>query len=294
MRVGVVIASLSAAVTLAAPAQAYVRSRSPDGTVNIIWPDPRITMTVRTGGTAVLDADAFVAAVARAAATWSDPALETSVDVNVTRSGAAPSDPAFDQQNTISFRTSGWDPPTYQPTELALTTVWVQGGRIVDADIEINAADPRFRWDVLADDPFIASLSHDIDLQNALTHELGHVLGLDHPCYLEGPPDPPEFDDLGAPMPSCSDPALPASVPLATMYPSSTGGNIEERTLSDDEVLALRDLYPAGQAPFVEGPLLSEPGGCAAAGDAHPSGSSWLGALAATALVARARRRPRR
>ena len=165
--------------------------------------------------------------------------------------------------------------------------MWRQAGRIVDADTEINAHDPNIVWGLLPDDPRgRGALSPEIDLQNALTHELGHVLGLDHPCYLVDPPDPPEVTNEGAPVPSCSDPALPASVVDATMYPSATPGSIGERTLSADEVLALHDLYPAGRAPVVEGAAPAS-GGCVVAGEASaPSGTALRRPLRLLMLVA--------
>jgi hypothetical protein len=282
--------------SLAAPANAYVRSRSrtKSGDVfDIIWRDPRVTLTVQTGGPEIVPADDFVAAATRAAATWSDPALDSSVFYTVVRSDEVPSDPAFDHQNTISFRTSSWDPPDYSSGELALTTVWVVGGEIVDTDTEINAKTMGRMWAVLPDDPTLAATSTAVDLQNAITHELGHVLGLDHPCYLQSPPDPPEETNTGDPVPSCSDPNLPASVRGATMFPSSNTGDIAERTLSPDEVLALHDLYPVGRAPVVE-TTPAPPGGCAVAGEgggATPvAGALILGA----GLLLAARRSARR
>ena len=283
-------AAVAASLVLPAPAHAYVRSRSADGRFDIIWPDPQITLTVRTGGTAAIAPEDFVAAVTRAAATWSDPALESSVVFTVVSVDEAPIDPKYDHVNSISFRSSSWDPPYYAHGELALTTVSTLDGRIVDTDTELNAFDPM-TWAILPDDPAVAAGSSDIDVQSTVTHELGHVLGLDHPCYLGNtPPDPPEVTNEGAPVPSCSDADLPPSVLAATMYPSSTPGNIGERTLSPDEILALHDLYPAGKAPVVEGPADdASSGGCAVAGGAvAPSGA----ALAAVALLmARARRR---
>jgi hypothetical protein len=285
------IAALAAvaALILPAPASAYVRSRSADGRFDIIWPDPQITLTVRTGGTAAIPPEDFVAAVTRAAATWSDPALASSVVFTVVSVDEASTDPTYDHVNSISFRSSSWDPPYYAHGELALTTVSTLDGRIVDTDTELNAFDPM-TWAILPDDPAVAAGSSDIDVQNTVTHELGHVLGLDHPCYLGNtPPDPPEVTNEGAPVPSCADPALPASVRDATMFPSARTGSIGARTLSPDEVLALHDLYPAGQAPVVDGPPEASAGGCAVAGEAGAPSGAALSAVAL--LMARARRR---
>ncbi|HSZ80802.1 MAG TPA: hypothetical protein VLA14_00895 [Polyangia bacterium] len=283
------VAVIAATLAVAGPARAYVRTRSEDNKWVLIWPNPRITMTVRTGGTLPLPAADLVGAATRAAATWSAAANDTSVDYAVATSTAAPVTSAFDGENSISFRSADWDAALgYAPDALALTTVWSKGGAIVDADTEINSTDPNFTWAVLPDDPAAASSSPDVDLQNALTHELGHVIGLNHPCYLGDAPDPPEVDNEGNPVLSCSDPSLPPSVRDATMYPSSLPGLINERTLSADEILALHDLYPAGRAPVVDGASSGGSGGCAVADGAARGG----GALALACLgVAVARRR---
>jgi hypothetical protein len=267
------------------PAQAYVRTRSADDKYDLIWPNPEITLTVRTGGTLPISVNDLLEATMRATATWNAPANESSVAFTVASSAAAASDPAFDQENTISVRTSDWNAPQYGPSVLALTTVWTQGGAIVDTDTEINGVSPSAPWALLPDDPAMAMLENNVDLQAALTHELGHVLGLAHPCSLGGPPNPPEVDNLGNPVVACS-PTLPASILNATMFPSATPGEIQERVLSDDELLALHDLYPVGQAPVVQGTTTSS-GGCAVGGalDAAASGAVGSGAECSGAVI---------
>jgi MYXO-CTERM domain-containing protein len=270
-------------------ADAYVRTHSPDGKYQLLWVDARITMTLRTSGPQIVVPADFHEAATRAAATWSAPSLASSVTFTIDASADAAPGTRYDHVNTISFRTDGWGPPMYPPDGLALTTVWSQAGDIVDADTEINAADPSVKWGLLPDDPALAAMALEVDLQNALTHELGHVLGLAHPCTLGGPPHPPEVDDQGHPVLSCDDPALPESVREATMFPSSTSGSISERTLSPDEVKALHDLYPAAAPAVVTGPELGSRGGCRVA-PGRPPGPGPLALLVGAIVLLRRRR----
>jgi hypothetical protein len=286
----VVLAAIVVSCLLAAPAEAYVRTRSSDGMFDVIWPDPNVTLTVVTGGPTVVPTQGFIDAATSAAATWSDPALGSSLAFTVTTSADAPTDPAFDHVNTIAFRTTSWDPPNYQPGELAVTTVWTVGGRIVDTDTEINAVETDIMWGLLPDDrAMAAAFSSEVDLQNCITHELGHVIGLDHPCYLGSTPPASEMTNEGGPVPSCSDPDLPQSVRNATMYPSAARGSIGERTLSDDEKLALHDLYPAGRTPIVETAPAS--GGCDLGGAGTRPGGALASALLGAAILSTRRRR---
>jgi hypothetical protein len=285
-----VLAVVFSTSLLAARADAYVRTRSADGMFDVIWPDPNVTLTVLTGGPAVVPTDGFIEAATKAAAAWSDPALDSSVAFTVVPSADAPGDPAYDHINTISFRTSNWDPPNYLPGELAVTTVWTVGGRIVDTDTEINAVETDVMWGLLPDDPAMAAaFTSQVDVQNCITHELGHALGLDHPCYLGNMAPEFEMTNDGGPVPSCSDPNLPASVRDATMYPSATRGSIGERTLSPDEFLAMHDLYPAGRAPIVESAPAT--GGCDVGGGARSGGGALGSSLIAAAIVLARRRR---
>ena len=102
-------------------------------------------------------------------------------------------------------------------------------GRIIDADIELNGWDGE-RWPAWASPPqhgwyftchpaqprqpdglqrpTASRTARYIDLQNTLTHEVGHFVGLRHPCGEQG-------------LPSCTSNLPPDEVPYAerTMYP---------------------------------------------------------------------------
>ncbi|HVT73334.1 MAG TPA: immunoglobulin domain-containing protein [Lacunisphaera sp.] len=76
--------------------------------------------------------------------------------------------------NEIFFSSTAYD-YSWDDSTLAVTTVWVQNGDTrVEGDILLNNA---FAWDSYRG----AQKSGVFDLQRVVLHELGHVLGLDHP-----------------------------------------------------------------------------------------------------------------
>jgi len=186
----------------------------------------------------------------------------------------------------------------HQPGELALTTVWSRScGEIVEVDVEVNAdtsSPSAFMW---ADLSLTTTNGGYHDLQNALTHEMGHFIGLDHTCELAPGAAAGEVDNLGNPVPDCSD-ATVAEME-ATMYPSSEAGDQTKRTLSQDDRDGLCAIYPLGQNPKTCGLTSGSSGGCAVAPDTAaangPRAVRWFaitgGALALGVFLAARRRR---
>lgn len=124
-----------------------------------------------------------------------------------------------DNENIVVFRNDDPDDPVdawlHQLGALAITTVTFESneGRLLDADIEIN--DVSFPFTTC--DPEEPSCNVDFDLQNTLTHELGHVLGLDHSADGD-----------------------------ATMFASAPRADTSKRTLSADDQEAICLVYPSG------------------------------------------------
>lgn len=153
---------------------------------------------------------------------------------------------------------------------LAITTVTFvrSSGRILDADIEVNDAGFEFT----ACEPEACVVVH--DLANALAHELGHVVGLDHP------------------------PSGVAGARETTMFASAPPGEIQKRDLSQDDIDGLCTLYPAGGAtgqcggtPPTEPPELTlEQVGCSGGGPA--AGPPWLSVLLTALGLGALRHRP--
>ena len=130
--------------------------------------------------------------------------------------------------NVILFQDTKWIYKGVDNT-LAKTTVTFndETGEILDADIEINHANNLFT---------INDMTVEYDLESVLTHELGHLIGIDHT---------PDFD--------------------ATMFAGYEPGSIDQRTLEEDDILAACEAYPASRkatcAPDPRGGLGIECGG---------------------------------
>jgi MYXO-CTERM domain-containing protein len=197
-----------------------------------------------------------------------------------------------DVRNVILFVESGWvDVEKHESLAVAVTTLtWKKDGRVLDADIEINA-----EFDTWANiDPGWAGPPPDMnvpfDLQNAITHEFGHFIGLDHTCFLPGK-KPRDVDNNGLPVPDCG-PGAPLEVMQSVMYASIRGENQEtsKRFLTPDDIAGICSIYPADRDPHVCSLDLPDDGCACTTSGAAGSGAGALG-LAALALLKRRRRR---
>jgi hypothetical protein len=93
---------------------------------------------------------------------------------------------------------------------------------IAEADIYVNLENFEF-----GDAP------DGLDRRGVLTHEIGHLLGLLHPCEIDASP----------PTPACTS---SAESEASVLYPSYNA----RTTLSDDDVQGLCALYPAVGCPL--------------------------------------------
>lgn len=170
--------------------------------------------------------------------------------------------------NLVVFRESGWSSQfNHAPAAMGLTTVLFDPGtgEILSADMELNGDNFRF-----TDGP----IEVDADLANTVTHEAGHVLGLAHS---------PEA--------------------AATMYGTSTSGEVQKATLDQDDILAVCESYPIAQDPGVcmqptgglDPQCLPPEGGCCrVAGSGRGGGGGAVALGMGLVLVLAAARRGRR
>jgi len=289
-----VAAVLAAATCAPLPLFAYERARvNPNGPL-LFWATRRHSFQIDARGTPdVTDGSAFDA-VRRSFATWA--AVSCSdlsfpevlpLEQGDRRVGYFP---GATNRNLVLWRTEScasavprgdpclteggcsnkydcWDGDS---TAIATTTTTSNSstGQILDADIELN--DSGFTFTTAdgppcsAGGPYVGCVAYDV--QNTVTHEAGHTLGLDH-----------------------------SAVPAATMFAFAPGGQVSKRTLHDDDIQGICTIYPKGgptsTSPGVPAPGSTETGGCGSSGTA-----SWE-ALLPTALLlalrASARRRAR-
>jgi hypothetical protein len=141
-----------------------------------------------------------------------------------TASGSSNGD---DDRNLIHFRSFTGGRDVFAQSVL---TYDVETGDLLDVDVELNSS---FDFDAL-DGPH-SDPTGPVDLQAVLTHEAGHLLGLDHEN---------RFGEA------------------VVMFFSDRPGNITHRNLSNDDRSGVRAIYPASSGDSGDG---GGGGGCAAA-----------------------------
>ncbi len=182
----------------------------------------------------------------------------------------APPGDACHTQGGCSNKYDCWDKGSGVIATTTTTSV-TSTGEIVDSDIELNdARDPGTQgkfFFTTADAPQCspgppAPDCVSIDVQNTVTHEAGHTIGLDH------------TDEAGA-----------------TMAAFAPAGEIGKRTLHADDIQGVCDIYPKGgptsTSPGVPVTTPPDPGGCGCSSRS----ASWEGLLLTVSLLARRRRR---
>ena len=237
-------------VAVPGSAQGFVRYKTPAG-IPFAWAQTCIPLTVYPNDLTELSPEQTTHAVTAAAAAWSaDLNACTFLKIQVGSSTAATPTATLDGRNSVIFRSTSWCSPSdspgtcsYAPESLAITTVFanLRDGRILEADVEVNAK--NYIW---ADLTLEGAGAGKQDLQNAVTHELGHLIGLDNSC-VSRKVLPVPLDNAGQPVPSC-DTASP-DVQATTMFDSNLPGDISKRTLAPDDIQGLCTIYPEASDP---------------------------------------------
>jgi len=194
-------------------ANAYTTLSAADGE-KVSWKQSCIQYTIYEEGASDMEFDDLADAVRESFDEWeqvdcsyfyfeeTEPATCTEIGFNM----------AGGNMNLLVWRKSGWP---YEDAAMALTTLSYDDrtGRILDADIEFN------------NDIFVFTLekgSGFADLRNTATHEIGHVLGMDH-----------------------------STDPEATMYAFAFPGDTNKRSVEEDDKAGVCYLYPLEDDPDV-------------------------------------------
>jgi hypothetical protein len=292
----------------ARPANAFVQETN--GNKPFLWSGSCVPVTIYLDGFEAdmttndgMSVDDIVKSVAAAAHAWSavdcpsggHPSLEI-VPTLAALSAASPA-VTYDARNTLVFDRSAWP---FDPATLAHTRpTTAPDGRLLDVDIEVNAASPGLvQWMDL--DPGVvippgsAQQTEGVgifDLQTALTHEFGHFIGLAHTCFRPELGEPQLDDDRGVGEPDCSDPALAPELHASVMFATTEPRQSQKRELGSEDVRAVCAIYPPARAATC--PLDTAPPGCAAAAPRDDVGLAGLAVGAALVGGARRRRRQR-
>jgi hypothetical protein len=257
------LAATAVLVALGSTASAYVRSRTAKG-LPVAWSASCAYVTPDSTGTPDLPSDQVFAVVQKSMANWSN-AVGDQAYLKLVYQAPAALEAHLDGVNTIKFRTDRWCHPNdaqqkdvcYSSAAAGITTVFfvqdgsAHAGTILDADIELN--DLNFTFAVLPTTATEDPKRPFADLENTLTHELGHLQGLDHTCKDAATP-PQEVDENSNPPTDCG--ALD-SLPLAeeqqikqaTMYNYAMPGEVSKRSPEADDVAGIVNAYPPASDP---------------------------------------------
>ena len=284
---------------LATPAHAYVRyqiiKNNALSGVFEQWKQSCIPLVVYpTDLASEMTMDEVVGATTAAADAWSQANISgTFLDVQMNTSVDPTPATGQDDFHDIVFKNPWCDPgdTTCQIEALAITSVWAgqTSGTIVDADIEVNAQYDF--WTDLLSHPAMGKQ----DLQNALTHEMGHLIGLDHNCYTPGSDPVHMVDNTGVLVPSCL--GAGPDIQNDVMFTKADPGDTSKRTLKPDDVQAVLDIYPLAKNPHLcpavgeTVKLTTSSGGCHCAIDSTSSAGGVLPVLGLLVGVALRRTR---
>ena len=150
----------------------------PDGPY-IHWPSPNITYRINSSGTTDITGEGEFDAIEAAFDEWEDVSPAT---INFTRgSNTTHTLNASDGQNVLFWSTSEDLPDLQSSSGITLITYNNTTDEITDVDIVFN---DDYTWSL---DTFDMD-SHILDVQSMATHEIGHLLGIDHTNVETGCP----------------------------------------------------------------------------------------------------------
>ena len=278
----------------------YVRTGPTKAGNYLFWESGCIFVTADAAGTKALPGDLEFDVIERSIGTWNT-ASATCSYMELKYEGREDREVGRDRVNIIKFRDMSWcrpavdDDPARCHAESAAgitTAVYVddadsdRDGAIVDADIEING-----KFFAISDNGVTLGTSNCLsDLSNTLTHELGHLHGIEHPCLALG--DPMRVDSLGRAVPLCNSVLGDPRITEQTMFNIQDCGETKKATLEAEDIAAVCGIYPLSEDPGTCVPVSLNDRGCCNS-SVPPAPSLLIGGLTALLVLGRRRRRRR-
>lgn len=300
--IAILVTGAGLAALAGGAAWAFVRSRASSGT-GLYWPSSCVWVQPDQAGTPDLPLDTVVAVLDRSIANWQSRTADCAY-LSIHRDPPAPLGAKLDRKNVVTFHTDKWCHPAdgkrpevcYPHEAVAITYLLFpdkpgkpDDGQILDADIELNDVDFTFVVEPADETPLKGKRI--ADLENTLTHELGHFQGLDHTCWVPSDVQPvPPLDDQGQPIPDCSDlDSLPEvereRIETATMFNYAVPGETSKRTPQADDLAGICSIYPKADDPK-SCVRPDEPSGGCSLTTRRPASSPSLPSLLVACLVA--------
>ena len=275
----------------------FVRTGKTKGGHYLYWESGCVFVSIADEGTKDINGDNEFPVIDASIAEWNDTTsscayLQVMSDGRVANAEVG----GRDMINLIKFRDASWCRPAtkddparcYAMAAAGITTATyvdsttnARDGAIVDADVELNGVN----FDIGVGGVTLGTAGCLADLQNTLTHELGHLHGLEHTCLTAS--DPPRVDELGNDVPLCGG-ALPPKITDATMYPYQDCGETKKSTLEVDDIAAICAIYPTAKDPGSCDHVGAGSGGCCEIGG-DPGTAGVLGLIGFLAFTRRRR-----
>jgi hypothetical protein len=288
-------------VHLTAVPAGFVRTGTTKAGNYLFWESGCVFVTPDAAGTNEVVGDTELTAISDAIAEWNTQVAGCSY-MHIVENEPVASEVGRDNVNVIKFRDTSWCRPAigddparcYSPSAAGITTATFvddgsssRDGAIVDADVELNGAD----FALANNGQTSGTQGCQSEIRNTLTHELGHLLGLEHPCLAAGDPD--RIDGDGNPVPACSATNDPKIVE-ATMYNFQDCGETKKESLEADDIDAICTVYPIADDPGVCEPVGSGGGGCCSTGTSRSAPASTAVLAFVTMMTLGSRRRKNR
>lgn len=231
IRLAVICAAIATAIVVVSPeVQAYLKLGASVGNsvVGIDWVGRTITYRVTSRDAPGVTASQLQAAIAQSFDEWSAP---ENVQISTSFAGMTTLEPDVrDGQNVIGFQSRPDLDRTLGSTSFQTNN---STGALISADIFLNTT---FQWSVAS-----GGQTSRFDVVSIMTHEIGHLLGLGHSALGET---------------TSSGGGRSVTGKRAVMFPIAYGpGSIEDRTIEDDDIAGITDIYGGSAADSDHGSI---------------------------------------